>query len=232
MGDYRVKNTIRVWAEDDRPREKFLLKGATSLSDAELVAIQLGSGNSQQNALELAKEILSSSGGSIDRLARLSYEELTHFKGVGMAKAINVFSAIELGKRSVVNIDLNQVSVTESGGVFKIFSGVLSTLSHEEFWVVFLNTSNRVIKKERISVGGLDSTVVDLRIILKRALLLSASSIILAHNHPSGSLKPSQADLTLTKQIIKACTTINISVLDHLIIAGGKYFSFTDEGLI
>lgn len=232
MGEYKINNAIKSWAEDDRPREKFLLKGAASLSDAELIAIQIGSGSAKVNALDLAKEILSSSGGSLDKVARLSVEELTLFKGVGKAKAVSLFSAIELGKRSLRKKDVDQISVTESRSVYNLFGNELQTLSHEEFWVVFLNTSNRLIKKERISVGGLDSTIVDLRIILKRALLLSSTSIILAHNHPSGSLKPSQADINLTKQIIKACSSINISVLDHLIIAGGKYFSFTDEGLI
>jgi DNA repair protein RadC len=229
---YSKNTTIKMWAEDDRPREKFVLKGLIALSDAELVAIQLGSGNRQVNALELAQEILRSADGRIDLLGRMSMEELTKFKGVGTAKAINLISAIELGKRSFNSQIPDQVKITESKSVFEIFRPVLSNLVHEEFWVVFLNTSNKVIKKERISSGGLDSTIVDVRIILKRSLLLSASSIIMAHNHPSGNLKPSQADLSLTKSISKACGSINISLLDHLIISGGKYFSFTDEGLI
>lgn len=232
MARYKQEhNSIKMWAEDDRPREKFIFKGRSSLSDAELIAIQLGSGSRDLSALDLAKRILSSVDNSITRLASLSVEELTRFRGVGEAKAINILSALEIGRRREEDVRLIR-TFNQSKHIFDEFKGLLSDLGHEEFWCLFLNTANKKIKKERISGGGINSTLVDERLILKRALLLSATAIILVHNHPSGSLNPSQSDIQVTRKIKDAAKLMSITVLDHIIIGNKEYYSFADEGKI
>jgi len=233
MSNYQQKHTsIKAWAEDDRPREKFILKGRSALSDAELLAIQLGSGSRNESALDLAKRILASVGGSYKRLAKLSVEELIEFKGIGNAKAINILSALEIGRRREDRDENNKVVINNSNKIYKEFYTILNDIDHEEFWCMFLNTSNGVIRKEKISKGGIDSTIVDVRVVLKRALLLSATAIVLIHNHPSGNVKPSQSDKVITKKLNEASSLMSISLLDHIIIGDKKYYSFSDEGVL
>ncbi|MEN8137459.1 MAG: DNA repair protein RadC [Bacteroidota bacterium] len=232
MSNYRNNSSIKNWAEDDRPREKFILKGRSVLSDAELLAIQLGSGSRYESALDLAKRILASVSGSYTKLARLSVEELVNFNGVGEAKAINILSALEIGRRRKFSADEDSLIISSSKKIFDLFSYQLRDVEHEEFWCLFLSNSNKILRKENISKGGLTSTVVDVRLILKRAVLLSATSMILVHNHPSGSIKPSQADISLTKKIKEASDILDISLLDHLIMGDDKYFSFADENML
>ncbi len=233
MNNYQQTHiSIKAWAEDDRPREKFILKGRSTLSDAELLAIQLGSGSRNESALDLAKRILASVGGSYNKLARLSVEELMVFKGVGEAKAINILSALEIGRRRRSVDDFDTIIINQSKKIYAEFQHLLSDVDHEEFWCMFLNTSNKVIRKEKISKGGIDSTIVDVRLIMKRALLLSASAIILVHNHPSDSTKPSQADIDITKKINRGSSLMDIKLLDHVIVGDTNYFSFADEGML
>jgi len=224
--------TIKSWAEEDRPREKLLLKGKSSLSDAELVAILIGSGNSKQTAVELSQHILNECDHNLANLARLSIKDLQKFKGIGEAKAISIAAALELGRRRKDIQPSERVKITSSGDVFKILHSDFMDLAHEEFWIIHLKRNNEVIKKEMISKGGMSGTVVDAKIIFKRALEESASAIILAHNHPSGNLKPSEEDIRLTKRVKEAGKSLDISILDHLIITDESFFSFADEGTL
>ena len=226
------KFTIKSWALDDRPREKLLAKGKTVLSDAELIAILICSGNRQENAVDLSKRILKSVDGNINALAKLSVEKLTEFKGIGEAKAISIITALELGKRRQLEVALEKPKITSSKDVFNVMQPIIGDLEHEEFWVLFLNNSNKVLAKNQISKGGLTATVVDVRLLFKRALELTSVGIIVCHNHPSGKLKPSNADKQLTHKIKEAGNTLDIKLLDHLIITEKAYFSFADEGLI
>lgn len=230
MEDNRL--TIKRWAEEDRPREKLLLKGKSTLSDAELIAILIGSGNKDQTAVELSQHILNSCGNSLDNLAKLSIKDLQKFKGIGEAKAISIAAALEIGRRRKDAAPTQRVKITSSKDAFHLLNGDLMDLNHEEFWIIFLKRNNDVIKKEMLSRGGVSGTVVDAKIIYKRALEETASGVILAHNHPSGNLKPSQEDINLTKRLKDAGRSLDISVLDHLIITDHSYFSFADEGLL
>ena len=230
MEDNRL--TIKKWAEEDRPREKLLLKGKAALSEAELIAILIGSGNTEQTAVELSQHILSQCGNNLSNLARLSVKDLQKFKGIGEAKAISIVAALELGRRRKESEPLKKVKITSSHDAFQLLHGDMMDLNHEEFWLLLLKRNNEVIKKEMLSRGGVSGTVVDAKIIFKRALEETASGLILAHNHPSGNLKPSQEDINLTKRLKEAGKSLDISVLDHLIITDHSFFSFADEGLL
>ena len=223
---------IKSWSPEDRPREKLLSKGTPVLSDAELVAILLGTGTATVSAVELAKRVLQTVDNSLHELGRLSVRDLMKVKGIGEAKAISIIAALELGRR---RRDLDgelRPRISGSRDGFDILKSHLQDLPHEEFWVILLNRANRVIKKHQISQGGVAGTVADPKIIFKLAISELASGIILAHNHPSGNLTASQADMDLTKKIKEAGKLLEIQVLDHLIIAGKKYFSFADEGIL
>ncbi len=224
--------TIKALAEDDRPREKLITIGRQNLSDAELLAIILGTGNRNETAVQLAQRILNSYNNDLNALAKLSVNELKKFKGVGQAKAINIAAAFEMGRRRT-DIDINvKPKIVTSGDAFKLLNSKLNDLPHEEFWILLLNRSNSVIKMQCISKGGVSGTVVDVRLILKPALEHLASGIILCHNHPSGQLKPSEQDLSLTKNIKESARLMDISLMDHLIIGDQKYLSFADEGIL
>ena len=226
------KLTIKSWAIDDRPREKLVAKGKSTLSDAELIAILIGSGNRQESAVALSKRMLQSVDGNINELAKLSVEKLTTFKGIGEAKAISIITALELGKRRQLETAMEKPKITSSVAVFNLLQPIIGDLEHEEFWVLYLNNSNKVVAKNQISKGGLTATVVDVRLLFKRALELAAVAIIVCHNHPSGKLQPSDADQQLTQKINEAGTTLDIKLLDHLIITEKAYFSFADENLL
>ena len=226
------KLTIKSWALDDRPREKLLAKGKTVLSDAELIAILIGSGNREESAVALSKRILQSVKGNINELAKLSVEKLTEFKGIGDAKAISIITALELGKRRQLEVALEKPKITSSKDVANLMQPILGELEHEEFWVLFLNNSNKVVAKSQISKGGLTATIVDIRLVFKRALEMAAVGIIVCHNHPSGKLQPSNADKQLTQKIKEAGITLDIKLLDHLIITEKSYFSFADEHIL
>lgn len=226
------KLTIKSWALDDRPREKLVAKGKTTLSDAELIAILIGSGNRNESAVGLSKRILQSVDGNINELAKLSVEKLTNFKGIGEAKAISIITALELGKRRQLETALEKPKITSSKDVFNVMQPIIGDLEHEEFWVLFLNNSNKVLAKDQVSKGGLTATIVDVRLLFKRALELASVGMIVCHNHPSGKLQPSDSDKQLTTKIKESGITLDIKLLDHLIITEKSYFSFADEGLI
>ena len=223
---------ITNWAEDDRPREKLMIKGKNALSDAELMAILIGSGSRNESAVQLSKRILSSFDNNLNALGKLSIKQLTEFKGIGEAKAISIIAAMELGRRrrEMEAIELKQIGSSKS--VFEIMQPIIGELQHEEFWILYLNYSNKVIAKSQLSKGGITGTVVDIRIVFKIALEQNATSIILSHNHPSGKLQPSDADITITKKIKMAGQQLDIPVLDHLIITEKGFYSFNDNGIL
>lgn len=231
MEEYKPVKGIRSWAEDDRPREKLLLKGKSTLSDAELIAILIGSGNTEETAVDLSKRILQSLKNNLSELGKLSVKDLMQFKGIGEAKAISIIAALELGRRRKDSQPEKRVKITDSQTAFDVIYPNLGDLNHEEFWVIFLNRANAVIGKQNISKGGVSGTVVDPKVVFKMAVQFPASGIILAHNHPSGNLKPSQADHQLTHKLKEAGKALDIPVLDHLIIGERDYFSFVDEGV-
>lgn len=233
MEDSPKKLPINQWAEDDRPREKLLNKGKTQLSKAELIAILIGSGSKNESAVELSKRILNSTNNNLAELSRLTVADFTRFKGIGEAKAISIVAALELGRRRREEDVLeNKNKISSSRDAYNIFYPEMSDLAKEEFWIILLNRANQLIKKIKISEGGLAGTVADPKIIFKHALEHNASSIILAHNHPSNSLKPSQNDIDLTKKLVASGKLLEISILDHLIIGSDTYFSFADESMI
>lgn len=221
---------ILSWAKEDRPREKLLLKGRTSLSDAELLAILIGSGSAELSAVELSKKILASTGNDLNALAKLSVQDLMQFKGIGEAKAISIVSALELGRRRKNTEARNRIKISSSQDAYEAISAELMDLPTEQFWVITLNRSNHILKKRLISQGGVSGTVADSKVIFKSALEDLASGIILVHNHPSGNLKPSQADRQLTRKMVEAGKLLELPVLDHLIFTDAGYFSFSDEG--
>ena len=226
------KLAIKSWAVEDRPREKLMLKGKTVLTDAELIAILIGSGSKDETAVALSKRILNTVNNNINQLASLSLEKLMQFKGIGEARAISIITALELGKRrhfEQVNVT---PKITSSKTAFEIFQPIIGDLQHEEFWVLYLNNSNKVLKKILLSKGGITATLVDIRLIFKEAIELSAVAIIVGHNHPSSKLEPSHSDKRLTKKIKEAGETLDIKLLDHLIITQKDYFSFADNGLL
>jgi DNA repair protein RadC len=223
-----ITSSIKTWNLDDRPREKFIEKGASNLSNAELLAILLGSGSKDESAVDLAKRILNYTQNNLSELGRLGIEDLTQFKGVGEAKAVTLCSAFEIARRKKDEV-VEKVKITSANDVYNEISPYVSHLKHEEFWVLYLNRANVVLRKEKISFGGVAGTIVDNKIILKKALLNLASSIILVHNHPSGNLNPSIQDKKVTQKMKSACELLEINLLDHLIIAGNSYYSFADE---
>lgn len=226
------RSGIKDWALEDRPREKLLAKGITSLSNAELLAILIRSGGREESAVELARRVLNRAGNNLRELGKLSVNDLVKHKGMGPAKAVAIIAALELGRRRGKADLQDRIRIGGSQDVYTLFQPVLSDLVHEEFWILLLNRANRVIDNIRISQGGISGTVIDVRIILKHALDRLASGIILCHNHPSGNLKPSDADMKITSKIRDSCRTMDLHLLDHLIIADNSYFSFSDEGLI
>lgn len=226
------KFSIKSWALDDRPREKLMIKGKSVLSDAELIAILIGSGNREESAVALSKRILLSVDNDLNSLAKLSVEELMKFKGIGEAKAISIVTALEFGKRRQFEHKKIVSKIKSSTDVSLIMQPLIGDLQHEEFWILFLNNSNKVLAKQQLSKGGLTATLVDVRLLYKRALELSAVGIIVCHNHPSGKLKPSSSDIDLTNKILAAGKTLDIKLLDHLIITEKAYFSFADEGIL
>jgi len=232
MSDYKNSFTIKQWNEDDRPREKLLNKGKVSLSDAELIAILIGSGNREESAVELSKKILSSIDNSLNELGKLKVNDLTKFKGIGEAKAISIITALELGRRRRLEEALEKPKISSSRSVFDVMQPIIGELQHEEFWIIFLNNANKIQLKSQMSKGGITGTLVDTRLIFKRALELAATGLILCHNHPSGTLKPSTSDINLTNKIKKGGDVLDIKVLDHIIITEKKYYSFADEGIL
>lgn len=222
--------SIRNWAEDDRPREKLLKNGVLVLSDAELIAILIGSGNKEESAVELSRRILRDNHDNLNELARLSITDLQRYKGIGEAKAVTICAALTLGKRRKETEAVKKVKINNSQLLFNVFEPILQDLPHEEFWVVFMNQANLVLETRRLTQGGFSQTVVDVPLLLKMALERSAQAIAVAHNHPTGEIVPSNDDLIVTQKIRKGCEAIGIRFLDHLIIGSNKYYSFADEG--
>lgn len=232
MSDQNHGLNILSWAEEDRPREKLLLKGKSALSDAELIAILIGSGIKSMSAVDVGKKILNEADNNLNELAKFSVKDLQKIKGIGEAKAITIVSALELGRRRKGEEYKEKVRITSSNDIYQLIKPELMDLQKEEFWIILLNRANRLIKKEQISSGGVSGTVADPKIIFKAALEQYASSIILVHNHPSGNLKPSQADINLTKKMKDAGVLLEIPILDHIIFSNEGYLSFADEGIL
>lgn len=232
MSDKSTSFSIKNWSQDDQPREKLLYKGKDALSDAELVAILIGSGNRQESAVALCKRILASTDNNLSQLGKLSIKQLMEFKGIGEAKAITIIAALELGRRRRGGEALDRMKITSSKSVFELMQPVIGELPHEEFWIIYLNNSNKVIHKNQLSKGGITGTLVDTRLVLKTALEVGAVGLILTHNHPSGTLKPSQADKDVTSKLKIAAQSLDIKVLDHLIITEQSYFSFADQSIL
>lgn len=223
---------IRSWSEDDKPREKLLLKGKIALSDAELIAILIGSGSRNESAVTLSQRILASVDYNLNALGKLSVAELNHFKGIGDAKAITIQAALELGRRRRIEEAIELQKVTSSKTIFDIMQPIIGELAHEEFWIIYLNNANKIISKSQLSKGGITGTVVDVRLVFKTALELGAVAIILVHNHPSGTLKPSEADKQITKKLKIGGEQLDIKILDHVIVTEVGYFSFSDDGIL
>lgn len=223
---------LKDWPTEDKPREKLIANGSTFLTNAELLSILLGSGSHEKTALDLSKEILSKADNKLHGLLPMSRNELLKFKGVGEAKAVTILAAIELGRRMRSKPIDEKYAVHESHSAYQILHPKIGHLPHEEFWILYLNNSNTLICSELLSKGGITGTLVDVRLVLKKALEYGAVGLIVAHNHPSDQLKPSKADIDLTQKITKAARSIDIKLLDHLIITETSYFSFADENLI
>ncbi len=232
MKEFTQKLPIHLWAEDDRPREKLLIKGKAQLSNAELIAILIGSGNREDSAVQLSMSILNSVKNNLAELSKMSVKDLTKFKGIGEAKAISIIAGLELGKRRLSEEVIEKKKIKSSEDVFHVLFPDLSDKRYEEFWILLLDRANQVIRKVNISEGGMAGTVADPKKIFKMALDNNASSLILAHNHPSNSLKPSQNDIDLTKKLKSAGKLLDVAVLDHLIFGHDSYYSFADESLM
>ncbi|MFP5438366.1 MAG: RadC family protein [Bacteroidia bacterium] len=232
MEDNQSSFSIKYWAEDDQPREKLMFKGQAALSDAELIAILIGSGSRNESAVELSKRILKSVDNNLNALGKLTLKQLMVFKGIGEAKAVSIAAAMELGRRRREEGARELDKITGSKSVFQIMQPIIGELPHEEFWVLYLNNSNKVIYKSQLSKGGLVGTVVDTRLVYKTALEHNAVAIILSHNHPSGALQASGADKQVTRQLQNAGNALDIKVLDHVIITEHSYVSFADEGFL
>jgi len=232
MEHYEGKISIKAWAEEDRPREKLMGQGRRTLTDAELIAILIGSGNRDESAVELSKRILHHYKNDLNAVGKASVTDLCKFKGIGDAKAISIVAALELGRRRD-DTEANAIEkISGSRDAYNLFYPLLADLNHEEFWVMLMNKGNKVIGTHLISKGGLATTIADPKIIFQVALENHAASIILAHNHPSGNLKPSAEDLHLTKRIAAGGKLLAITIFDHLIITDHSYFSFADEGVL
>ncbi len=223
---------IKNWAMEDRPREKLLSMGLKSLTDAELLAIIIGSGQKNESAVEVAKKVLRLAQNNLNELGKLSIKNLEKVRGIGETKAITLIAALELGRRRKLSESKEKQKITNSKDAFDFVQPYVEDLSYEEFWVLYLNRSNRVIDQKKISQGGVSGTVIDVRIILKHAIEKLASSLIISHNHPSGNLQPSESDIQITKKIKDAAKFHDLQVLDHIIISDQNYFSFADEGIL
>ncbi|MBL87117.1 MAG: hypothetical protein CMO82_10715 [Winogradskyella sp.] len=232
MSENSSSFSIKNWSQDDQPREKLRDKGKSVLSDAELVAILIGSGSREESAVDLCKRILASVDNNLNALGKLSIKQLMEFKGIGEAKAITIAAAMELGRRRRLEDAVQLDKITSSRSVFDLMQPIIGELPHEEFWILYLNNSNKVIQKNQLSKGGITGTLVDVRLVLKSALEVGATALILCHNHPSGTLKPSQADKDVTYKLKTAAQSLDIKVLDHLIITENTYFSFADEAML
>ena len=232
MESHPKTQSIKYWAEDDRPREKLLLKGKNALSDAELMAILLRSGDRTKSAVDLSKDILNSASNNLIELSKFTVEELLKFKGIGEAKALSVIAALELGRRRRGAEVIQKEKITNSNDVFELFQSIMEDYKYESFWVLLLNRANKIIKKTQISDGGVSGTVADPKRIFKISLENDASGIILCHNHPSGNIKPSEADIKLPKKIKEGGVLLDINVLDHIIIGDENYFSFADQNML
>jgi len=230
--EYTNSFSIKYWAEDDKPREKLMLKGKSVLSDAELLAILIGSGSKNETAVDLSKRILASVQNNLALLSKMSINQLADFKGIGPAKAITIIAAAELGRRRRAEETIDYLKVTSSRVVFELMQPIIGELPHEEFWVLYLNNSNKIIYKSQLSKGGITGTVVDIRLLLKTALEQNALGIVLTHNHPSGKLTPSDADIQITQKIKVAVKHLDMSIIDHIIVTENGYFSFADEGIL
>ena len=226
------KNSIKNWAEDDKPREKLMLKGKSALSDAELLAILIGSGSRNETAVGLCQRILKSVDNNLNSLGKLSITQLSTFKGIGEAKAISIIAALEIGRRRRIEDAAEVVKITSSKMVFEIMQPIIGELIHEEFWVLYLNNANKVIAKSQISKGGITGTTVDKRLIFKTAFENNAVAIIFTHNHPSGKLEPSEDDKMITRIIKVAGKQLDVIVLDHIIITEHGHFSFADKDIL
>lgn len=231
MDEYKKLN-LKEWALEDRPREKMMMNGPRALSDAELVAILIGSGNVEETAVELSRRILQSVENDLNDLGRKNGEFLTKFKGIGEAKAVNIMAALELGRRRRETGNPEKQGISGSNDVASIFIPLLGDLEHEEFWILLLNRNNKVLERFMSSKGGITGTVIDVRSIMKRAVEKTATSMILCHNHPSGNLNPSDADQQITRKLKEAGKIMDIQILDHLIVTQKSYYSFADNGIL
>ena len=232
MQETTASFSIKKWSDADRPREKLRRKGRSVLTNAELIAILIGSGNRRESAVQLSQRILLAANNDLSELSRRSVDQLMQFNGIGEAKAVTIVAALELSRRKNSSAPGPRASVRNSRQVYELLQASLADLPHEEFWVVYLNNANKVLHREQLSKGGISGTLVDIRLGMKKALVLGAVSLILAHNHPSGNLVPSEADKEITRKFTKAANSLDIKVLDHLIIAHDSYFSFADNGLL
>jgi DNA repair protein RadC len=223
---------ITDWAVGDRPREKLVQNGTSSLSDAELLAILISSGTKEKSAVDLGRELLNLVNNNLNSLGKLGISDLTKLHGIGIARAVTIAAALELGRRRKLSETADVIQIKCSKDVSDIFTPILSDLSHEEFWVLFLNRSNKVINMMKLSQGGVSGTVTDVRVMMKKAIEYLASGIIVCHNHPSGNLNPSESDTKITQKIKEAGNLMDIQLLDHLIISDKDYYSFADNGLI
>jgi len=224
------QHSIKEWSVNDRPREKFISKGKDALSDSELLAILIRSGTRNRSALAVSQEILQLSENNLSALAKMDLQDLMMVKGIGSTKAITIMTALELGRRRRLSEAVNRVKISTSNDAYDLMAPLLEDLTTEQFWVLYLNNANKVLCKEQISAGGMTATIVDVRLILKRALELNSTALVLCHNHPSGTLDPSKADVDVTNKMKKAASYMDIQVLDHLIVSDIAYFSFADQG--
>ncbi len=232
MENSPVRLSIKELAVDDRPREKMLKKGAESLSNAELIAILIGSGNSKETAVDLAQRILNDNNNNLSELSLRKIPQLTRYNGIGEAKAISIAAAMEIGRRRSLEKAMERPCIKSSTDAYETLRGTMEDLDHEEVWALYLNRANKVISRERISSGGIAASVIDVKLIMRQALTILASAIIVAHNHPSGSLNPSEQDKDSTRKIKKACEYLDIKLLDHIVIGKGEYYSFNDKSIL
>lgn len=223
---------IRNWSEDDKPREKLMLKGKSVLTDAELLAIIIGSGSRNETAVDLSKKILASVNNNLSALGKLSLQQLMLFKGIGEAKAISIIATLELGRRRRNESPLELTKIISSKIIFEIMQPLIGELQHEEFWIIYLNNANKILFKTQLSKGSITGTMVDVRLVFKGALETNATSIVLCHNHPSGTLLASEQDKMITKKLQSAGNNLDIKIIDHVIICEHGYFSFADEGIL
>lgn len=228
----QILSGIKSWSANDQPREKLLNRGRESLTDAELIAILIGSGNKELTAVGLSREILKSASNNLHELGRKELSELMHFKGIGEAKAITIAAALEIGRRRQLIDPIVKPIMDSSRAAYNLIAPLLSDINHEEFWILLMNHGGRLIKRSKISSGGVSQTLVDPKLIFKKALDCLASKIILVHNHPSGSLKPSYQDIGITRKLQKGGKLLDIIIDDHIIISENGYFSFADEGMM